>query len=190
MERNNRTSEEDFVERTMSRIESKSRITNPAKYRELLRCLYNNKQAWVRPGVRHAQISRNYEFSHQLEMLKTLGVLEVISYNYGSLLVDELNNRRYIGRKKINEAFEEYIENLRRALNENGNWNLVKDKLEEIFNIENREQLIQKLLEYELKDTKLFNFVVTRLLINGIDQKKYRLGTLNWKNSANYYWLS
>lgn len=183
------TEEKRFVKRMMNRMQKQTRIIKPRNYQLLLKKLYNDKRAWEPPGIRHSQITRKLEFSHQLTVLSETKILHRQSSNFGSLMVDILNNKPFIGKEKISEIFNEYVGNLEKATQDGRFWNFLKEGLRNKYRIQNKEQLIKRLLVKGLDELNLFNYVVRALLKKKINVRKLGLGILEWRNGAHYYYF-
>lgn len=163
------------------------RIRSNEKYLKIVLNLTQNSGANSGKGIRESQLPEDLKpATHVLKNLAGKGFVEItLPIGDGTLLVDPINNRRELFKKR--EMIDEYHDKFVAHMEEDSDAKEIVKKILEL-NETNFMEWINS-LEDEF-DFTTYNQAVFGLLENGIELIDKGYGPLNWRKMAKYYNIS
>ena len=164
------------------------RIHKEEKYLNIVWQLAESSTANNGKGLREAQLTNEVKPASQaLNRLADKGFVEVtLPVGDGTLLVDHINNRRELFKKK--EMIDKYFTNFRRHLENNEK---VREIAIQVLHLNSQSNLIDWIYSLEEQDNfDQYNLVVFKLLETGIEIRDQYYGPLHWRKMAKYYNIS
>lgn len=164
------------------------RIHKEEKYLNIVWQLANNLSANAGKGLREAQLTDEVKPATQaLNRLADKGFVEItLPVGDGTLLVDHINNRRELFKKR--EMIEKYFINFKRHLEQNEE---VRKIAMGVLHFNSEKELTDWVDLLEEQDSfDQYNFVVFKFLEKGVDIREQYYGPLHWRKMAKYYNIS